>query len=388
MLTFYINHLYSLAVFLTFIFCIALINSLSLRKISKYSLKEKPPRVSILVPARNEQGNIEDCVLSLLGQEYQNKEIYVLNDHSSDKTMEILRKIKKNHPELNIIDGKPLPTGWLGKHWACQQLFEQSNGEYILFTDADTRHQAQMLEQAVACMLTGQADMLTAMVTLEIKAWGEGLLVPFMYWSVMSFFPLKLAELLRIQKLSVSVGQFMLFKRAAYQKIGGHAAIKDNIIDDFQLGRNILQHHLKWQFADATDLVDCHMYSGIKNAVNGFAKNFYPVFNYNTPFFVFVFLYLLVVYFEPLLIMIAKLTTGGLDAIPYTPLIASILIAILQQGFVYRRIRIPVLYAFFYPLTSLVVTYTACQSLVSYLTRSATWKERQVSRPSTTNHDS
>ena len=278
------------------------------------------------------------------------------------------------------MEGQPLPGGWLGKHWACHQLFKASRGEYVLFTDADTTHQPETLQQAVSAIYLEKADMLTAMVHLEIGSVGEGLLVPFMYWSLLTFFPLKLAATIKSQKISASIGQFMLFRRNAYEQIGGHAAIKNQILDDFLLGRNILQNKLNWCFADAIDLVSCRMYTSLADAVRGFSKNLFAVFNRKIVLFIFVFLYLLTLYLEPVIVLILRLTNISPPSVPFTPLLASIALAILQQGMCYQRMKIPILYAFLYPLSILVTAYTAFHSLWSDIFKTVQWKERRVGK--------
>ena len=355
-----------------------MINILTLKKMRSHPPTIPLPYVSILIPARNEEENIEKCIISLLEQVYPHKEIIVLNDQSTDQTLDRLNKIQNKYPELKIVDGKPLPKGWLGKNWACHQLFTASQGDVILYTDADTDHQKTMLINAISTMLHEKADMLTALVRLDIHSFGEGLIVPFMYWSLLTFFPLRFSSYFKIKDLSASVGQLMIFKRNAFLQIGGYEAIKDNIVDDFQLGRNILQHRLRLHLSDATEEISCRMYSNLCNAINGFTKNFFPLFNCKVPLFLFVFFYLLLVYIEPLFVLIFKIFSSSLDFISYLPLILCILFSILQQSLVYWRIKIPVYFSFFYPLNIIIAVYTAFRSLAGYATKSVEWKDRPV----------
>jgi chlorobactene glucosyltransferase len=380
MFNFWINHLYSLAIFLCVVSIITIINLLTIKKIKRYRLLKDFPRVSVLVPARNEENNIGRCVRSLLLQAYPRLEILVLDDHSTDRTLNILRELQKEYPKLKVMQGQPLPGGWLGKHWACHQLFEASTGDFVLFTDADTTHNPETLKQAVSAICLERADMLTAMVHLEIGSVGEGLLVPFMYWSLLTFFPLKLAAKIKSQKISASVGQFILFKRIAYEQIGGYAAIKNQILDDFLLGRNILQHKLNWCFADAIDLVSCRMYTSLEEAVRGFSKSLFAVFNRKILLFIFVFLYLLTLYFEPIIVLMLRIMNVSPPSVPFAPLLASIILSILQQWICYQRMKIPTLYAFLYPLSILVAAFTAFHSLWSHIFKTAQWKGRRVGK--------
>jgi len=314
----------------------------------------------------------EDRVVYLLPQESD------FDVGASLDPREILQELRQTQKNLVVLPGRPLPDGWLGKPWACQQLFEACQGELLLFVDADTRHQPGMLKKAVAALQTERADLLTAMVHLQVGSIGEGLLVPFMYWSVLTFFPIWLASHFNLVSLSVSVGQFMLFRREAYERIGGHAAIRGEIVDDFQIGRRIIQGGMRHRFMDAIDLVDCRMYAGLKEAINGFRKNFYPAFRYQPLLFFFVFTYLLVLYLEPLLLLLFAYIGWLKVPLPIVPVVASILLAIGQHAFCHQRLKIPVYYSLLYPARMALAFATAVLSFISHARNRATWKERRV----------
>lgn len=378
MFDFWIAHLYSLAVFMAVILGLTVLNLVTLKRLDSFKPRLERPFVSVLVPARNEEKNIERCVTSLLIQNYHPKEVIALDDQSDDRTLEILKQLQRQFPELIVIKGKPLPQGWLGKNWACHQLFRASRGELVLFTDADTHHEPAMLGYAVSAMLQQKVDLLSALVKVEIVSLWDGLLVPFMYWSVLTFFPLWLVSRFKIDGLSASAGQMMLFRRSALEKIGGYEAIKSSVIDDFQLGRTILKHHLRWSLMDATHAISCRMYENLKEAIKGFSKNFLPVFNFNIPLFVFVFVYLLVVFLEPLLVIALKAISPFLSHVPWQPVCLCVLLSIFQHGLVYWRIKTPVFFAFVYPMGIVVAAYTALRSLIAYFHHSVEWKGRSI----------
>ena len=173
-------------------------------------MPDRPPRVSVLVPARNEEANIGDCVRSLLSQDYPDFEVIVLDDGSRDRTGEILAELAARDPRLRVIAGRELPAGWLGKHWACQQLGEAADGELLLFTDADTRHGPRSLWNGAAASLAQGADLLTAFPRQEVVTWSEKLVVPFFPWSLLSFLPLALAYRVRSPAFCAAIGQYML----------------------------------------------------------------------------------------------------------------------------------------------------------------------------------
>ena len=223
------------------ILLILLSNLWLLPRLDSYSVLSPAnwPEVSVLVPARNEEDNIEACVRSLLGQQYPNFEVRVLDDNSTDRTWRILQQLASEDDRLIILKGNPLPADWLGKHWACYQLAQTATAELLLFTDADTRHHPLTLQNSVTALIAEKADLLTAMPFEEVVTWGEKLVVPLITWSIFSFVPLMLAYRLKYSALSATIGQFMFFRRKAYLKIGGYQAIRYHAVDDLALGRRI-----------------------------------------------------------------------------------------------------------------------------------------------------
>ena len=176
----------------------AIIGATNLRELGRrrrahYRLPGDVPRVSILVPARNEERTIAACVQSLLSQDYPDFEILVLDDASEDRTGALVRQFEKD-PRLRTLRGTPLPAGWLGKPWACHQLAQAASGEVLLFTDADTVHHPKMLGDAVAALQAERVDLLSALPRLRLATWSERLVLPILLWSVHTFLPLCLAR--------------------------------------------------------------------------------------------------------------------------------------------------------------------------------------------------
>ena len=176
-----------------FVACLVLVsisNWRLLRRLDRYPPPPRTPRVSVLVPARNEEAHIGDCVRSLLAQDYPDFEVLVLNDHSTDRTGAILADLSAGDERLRVLQGRDLPDGWLGKHWACQQLADAADGELFLFTDADTRHGGQSIRHGAAALLAEGADLLTAFPHEETVTWAEKLVVPVVPWCIFTFLPL------------------------------------------------------------------------------------------------------------------------------------------------------------------------------------------------------
>ena len=184
-----------MVVFQAFMLLILLSNLWLTHRARKHRLPSQLPKVSILVPARNEEVTIEACLRSLLAQDYPDFEVVVLDDQSTDNTAAILQRLAAENPRFERAQWFPSTQKIAGKNWACTQLAEQAAGELLLFTDADTVHQPGMLNGMVGAMLGEKADMLTGFPRQVVKSWGERLLVPFFTWASLNFIPLGLAYL-------------------------------------------------------------------------------------------------------------------------------------------------------------------------------------------------
>ncbi|MGC8856226.1 MAG: glycosyltransferase [Anaerolineae bacterium] len=370
-----------IVVFLGLALLTAVMNFFYLRRFDQYPQPEHWPRLSVLIPARNEAANIEACVRSLLQQDYPDFEVIVLNDHSTDRTPLILARLAREFEHLRVLSGAPLPPGWLGKHWACQQLVEAASGELLLLTDADTRHAPNTLCHSVAALLAEDADLVTAFPHEETLTWGERLIVPVIAFSIVSFLPLALVQKLRWSALSVSVGQFMLFRRTALEAIGGYRAVRQNVVDDVALGRLIIQNGFRWRLMDATHHVTCRMYHGFWDAVEGFTKNVFAVFDYHILFYLIAWLWVAIAFLLPPLVVFARAMHMPLEFFPHSLAVLATGEALLLWGIAYKRFGFPVYWAILYPLSLFVFTLIALRSLVFTLTGQAAWKERLLTPP-------
>jgi chlorobactene glucosyltransferase len=360
---------------------IVLSNYLILRRLKEDGQSAAWPRVSILVPARNEANHIEMCVRSLLAQRYLDFEVLVLDDNSTDATWPILTRLAAEESRLQLIKGQPLPANWLGKHWACHQLARRATGDLLLFTDADTCHHPEALANAVAALQAEQADLLTALPRQEVITWGERLVVPLIPWNIGAFVPLALAYRLPWPALAVGVGQFMLFQRRAYEAIGGHEAVKQHVVDDITLARRVKASGLRWRLVDGGQWVRCRMYQNFKQAREGLSKNLFGAFNYNAPFFIFVWVWLAIVFVAPPLLLILGLV--GLPLPPAAGILSALAVglALLSWGVVYWQFRLPLYLTLLYPLTIVLAVYLAARSLILSLAGQATWKGRRLAKP-------
>ena len=375
----WIDHIGGIVIFLAILLLISFINLLTLKRLGRFPAPTTFPRVSLLVPARNEARNIEGCARGLLAQDYPAFEVIVLDDESTDGTGEILARIAAEDDRLRVIHGQPLPAGWLGKNWACQQLSQAATGEYLLFTDADTCHDPLMLRDSIAAASATNADLLSGMPHQEVKTWSEQLLVPILAWSFMAFIPLALAERVRAAFLTVSIGQYLLFRRSAYERINGHASVRDKVVEDFELARNIKKAGLHWRFVDATARIHCRMYHNFREVFDGLSKNLFIVFG-NIFFFALTWTALVLSFLEPQLILLLALLGVPL---PHKLLPLSILAigqAILLWGLTDLRFGFPVKQAALYPITIVLSVVIGLRSMFAHLfKRGVSWKGRSVS---------
>ncbi len=267
------------AVIVILIFLISVINLFSapVLDVAKEPVDQKK-LVSILIPARNEEKNISNCVTCCLNQTYLNKEIVVLDDNSTDKTNEILKQFSDR---IKIIKGAPLPEGWLGKNWACHQLSQNAGGDFLLFIDADVILNEKATESAISEIIFSEAGMLSVFPTQIMKSFSERLVVPLMNWLLLAFLPLILVYTSKNKSLVAANGQFILWKKEIYQMIGGHSSVKNKIVEDMEFARICKSNKINLKTLLGGTLVFCRMYSNLNEALNGFSKNFFPGFKKN-----------------------------------------------------------------------------------------------------------
>ena len=337
------------------------------------------PLVSILVPARNEERNIAGCVQSLLEQDYPSFEVLVLDDQSGDNTRLILEKIAVSQPRLRVLEGEPLTGDRVGKNWACSQLAHQAGGELFFFTDADTLHQPQTLRTIVTALVGEQADLLTGFPRQEVHTWGERLLVPFFSWAMYCFYPLALAYRLRLPALSFAVGQMMLFRQEAYQAIGGHGGVSSSIVEDLMLARQIKASGMRWRVTYAADLISCRMYHKNHEAMHGFTKNLFAAFDFRLLPFLFIYIWLAVMFWEPLIILLLMIFGQAVQA-QVNYLAICIGLSFLLWLIPYLEMGIPFGLALIYPFTILSNEVAAFLSLGNSLAGRLSWKGRKIAQ--------
>jgi chlorobactene glucosyltransferase len=369
-----------LIIFQTIVLLVILSNIRMIHRARRHVMPSVFPKVSILIPVRNEERNIGGCVRSLLAQDYPSFEVLALDDQSDDGTRSILEQIAGSQPRLRVLAGSPPLVGQVGKNWACMQLACEAQGDLFFFTDADTLHQPGALRALVTALQGEQADLLTGFPRQEVHTWSERLLVPFFSWALLSFNPLALAYHLRLPALASAVGQVMLFRRETYLAIGGHAGVSSFIVDDLMLARQVKAAGFHWRLVYVADLISCRMYRDNRSAMDGFIKNLFAAFDFRLLPFILIFLWLMVMFWEPLIIL-ALMLLGQAPEAQAVKLIACIGLSWLLWLIPYLDMRIPFWLAFLYPLTILSNEVIAIQSIQQSLAGRLSWKGRRISRP-------
>lgn len=266
---------------------ITLYNALTAPLLSRPPLLQAAPLVSVLVPARNEAENIAACLAGLQQQRYAQFEIIVLDDNSSDVTAALAADLAARDSRIRLISGAPVPAGWTGKNWACHQLSKHARGEILIFTDADCRHSAEIIAATVAWMQKCRLGLLTAFsqqITLSLP---EKLVVPVIYMLVYSYLPLWLTYYSKSPALAAANGQWLAFTRPAYDRLGGHAAVATEVVEDVELSRRAKRFGEKILVLAGNDAVQCRMYQSWRGVWEGFSKNAFGLAGHQTiPFFV------------------------------------------------------------------------------------------------------
>jgi chlorobactene glucosyltransferase len=367
-----------LLIFMSVLFAISVSNSFLMRRLRSFRTAGEQRRVSVLVPARDEEESIGPCVLSLLAQDYPDFEVIVLDDDSQDRTAEVLAGIESDR--LRVLPGEPLPEGWTGKPWACWQLAELAGGELLFFTDADTLHEPDTLRQSVAALESLRADFISAIVRNEIRTLGEQVTVPFTIWSVVAILPLAVAYILpRSGAFSAAHGKFMLFRRGAYDGIGGHSGVRTEAAEDLTLCRLVKAAGFKWRLLDATECVSTRMYRGFREALSGFGKNYFALFDYRVLPALFVWCWMLIITWHPLVTAVAlglqnDLTVGFWSAVVTIPVSAAIWLLISI------RMRMPWHTFLLYPATMTIASCIGFWSMALTISGRNTWKGRTLVR--------
>ncbi|HIK56000.1 MAG TPA: glycosyltransferase [Synechococcales cyanobacterium M55_K2018_004] len=239
------------------------------------------PRLSVIIPAYNEAENVEDCLRSVLSSSSrppEQLEVWLVDDQSTDETGAIARSLQQtlHDPRLKVIAGAPRPNGevWVGKNWACTQAASQATGDFLLFLDADVRLRPGALEVAVHMADDQGIDLLSYGPAIECGCLAEWLVQPLMFSLIIIGFDYRAVNDPQ-NDTAFAAGPFMLFRRIAYDTIGGHRTVAAEIVEDVELSRLIKQKGLRLTFVSGSEWASVRMYRSFAALWEGWTKNIY-----------------------------------------------------------------------------------------------------------------
>jgi len=346
------------------------------------------PSVTVLVPARNEEANIEACLRSLLSQDYPNLEIRLYDDASIDATYNIATsgawRDNANTTRLQVLHSTDdPPEGWLGKAHACHRLCMSLDlhppPDYLLFTDADVRYEPTAISHAVALAQTSRAGLLSIFPRQETVTWAERLAVPLLqHWAVYAILPLPLAFTSPWPAFSAANGQFMLFTREAYERCNGHAGVRSEILEDVALARAVKRAGYRAMLADGGPLVQTRMYTNAGDVWQGYSKNTYAFFGYNAILLAMGIVSLALVFVAPpLLALYALLSWQTTLELFYLPL-ALYLIAVLTRILLALRFAGRIADSFLNPVAVTYLVAILINSMLWRINGKSVWKGRSA----------
>ncbi len=235
--------------------------------------------VSVLLPLRNEAGRVEPCLRSLLAQQgLRDVEVLVLDDGSTDETVDVVRRVAGNDARVRLLPGAPLPPDWLGKPHACHQLARAARGDVLVFVDADVVLAPSAVAATVALLRWSALDLVSPYPRQRAETVAERVVQPLLQWSWLTFLPLRLAETSPRPLLAAANGQLLAVDAAAYRVAGGHAAVRSEVLDDIALLRAVKRSGGRGAVVDGTMLATCRMYAGWDELRDGYAKSLWSAF--------------------------------------------------------------------------------------------------------------
>jgi GT2 family glycosyltransferase len=235
--------------------------------------------VSVLLPLRDEAHRVRACLEALLRQRgVPGLEIVVLDDQSTDDTAGIVRAIAGHDRRVRLVAGAPTPPGWLGKPYACHQLAAHASpaARVLVFVDADVVLTPDAIAAAVG-ILDG-FDVASPYPRLLAEGAGERLVQPLLAWSWLTFLPLRAMERSRRPSLAAAGGQFLAVTTAGYQRAGGHAAVRDRVLEDIELARTVKRAGGRITLANGSRMATCRMYTSWRGLVDGYSKSLWASF--------------------------------------------------------------------------------------------------------------
>jgi len=367
-----------IVIYILLLLVVEAINMRTLRNLSDYKDHGRHPRISVLVPARNEEISIKRCIKSLLSQNYPDFQLIVLDDNSTDGTGSILKELASEESRLRIIEGLALPPDWLGKHWACHQLYRAADGELIVFTDSDTIHAPDTLLCSAAALLVEKAAMISVIPRHILGSLAEKLIMPFFALGVFANVPLPARFRPRDVRLVSSSGKLMMFCRRGYEASGGFEAIRQNVLDDLGLAQKVAAAGMRYRVFDGSNNVTCRMYHSWEELHLGLSKNVFASYGYNVPMLFLTWIWIPFAFWEPIIALAVHRMPDYPPPLSLGLAAISIVASLLLFSVYYQRFKFPLYMVLLYPVSALLMAIIAFSSMFLTVSGRATWKDRKM----------
>ena len=340
--------------------------------------------MSILVPARNEEHRVlEKCIRSILAQDYGRFEVIAVDDRSTDATGSILERLATEDQRLEVIHGKELPAGWLGKPYAMQQAMDRARGEWVLATDADIIFEPSALRTALQRTLEAEGDALTLIPHFEAASFWERVMIPAWAWVFLMFTLFYRSNDPKSDR-AVGIGGFFLIRRAVLDRVGGYEALKDEVMEDARLAERIKHSGARLLVEQAPALIRTRMYKTFAEMWECSTKNWFSGVNFSLPFALFGVASMYAVAVVPPLLAIASAIAfvTGVSSSAWLLFIPAALTWVCQVVIlmaVSKPSKVPFVYALTAPLGLAVMYAMLFDSSIRISTgRGVTWKGRKI----------
>jgi chlorobactene glucosyltransferase len=345
----------------------------------------KFPKISVILPARNEEIYISRCLDSILNQDYPNFEIIAINDSSSDETGDIILTYSKKYDKIVVVNAGPKPNGWVGKSWACYQGYRKATGDLLLFTDADTRHSSSLMSLAVGHLLQQNLDAITAIPKLLcIERWTK-ITLP-----MLSTFLHTRFSALRVNdprtRIGYFFGSFFIISRTAYEKVGTHEGVKQELVEDGALGGKVKDAKFRLKMVRGEENITAIWARDLNSLWHGLRRLMIPLYSQHktkTSLMIIAVFFLLL---EPFIILpyssLVLFFGDNRHLINYILIYVNVLtvLLIVLSNVVHSKLSLyqSPIYALASPLASAIISFSFISSIIdARKTGAVKWRDRQ-----------
>jgi chlorobactene glucosyltransferase len=340
------------------------------------------PKVSIILPARNEEKFIGECLDSLIDQDYTNYEIIVIDDSSEDATWDIISEYAKKNTKIIPIKAQKKPDGWMGKNWACMEGYKKASGKLLLFTDADTKHSQNVISLAVSHLLSCNLDALSAIPKMRVMDFWTRITLP-----MISIFLHTRFSAIRVndpsKKTAYFFGSFFIIKQKTYQAVGMHEGVKHEIIEDGALGKKVKESKHRMKIVRGDQQIEAVWARDKSTLWNALKRLMVPLYLQSEKIAIGSFFAVLFLLFMPFPILAYSamwaLETTSFSILFGASFVASIMIYAGAVIEVKKLLQLRLTDAVFAPIGSLVVALGFLSGLLHAKSSTVSWRGREYS---------